>query len=132
MFFRPDETKPAYYEFQVNPRSVVFEIPFPEAGADFAALAALPPLGLEAVATVDGTLDRPGDVDRSWTVEARIPWTGFARTGGRPAPGATWRFALCRYDYGPDGTKPTLTSSAPLRRPSFHKLEDYGRLTFEP
>jgi len=132
LFFKPDEARPAYYEFQVNPRSVLLELPFPERGADFARLAAGPPLGMEAVAVVDGTLDRPGDRDRGWTVEGRIPWTAFAATGGRPAPGSAWRFALCRYDYGPDGTQPVTTSSAPLRRPSFHRYEDYGRLTFGP
>ena len=38
---------------------------------------------------------------------------------------------FCRYDYGPAGTKPVLTSSAPLTRGSFHRYEDYGRLRFE-
>jgi len=132
MFFKPDEARPAYYEFQVNPRSVILELPFPARGADFAGLAAGPTLGMEAVAVVDGTLDRPGDRDRAWAVEGRIPWSAFATTGGRPAPGSAWRFALCRYDYGPDGTSPALMSSAPLRRPSFHRFEDYGRLIFEP
>jgi len=132
LFFKPDGSRPAYYEFQANPRSVILELPFPERGADFATLAARPPLGMEAVAVVDGTLDRPGDRDRGWTVEGRIPWSAFAATGGRPAPGSAWRFALCRYDYGADGTSPVTISSAPLRRPSFHRFEDYGRLIFEP
>ncbi len=131
LFFKPDEARPAYYEFQVNPRSVILELPFPGRGADFATLAAGPPMGMEAVAVVDGTLDRPGDRDRGWTVEGRIPWSAFAPTGGRPAAGSAWRFALCRYDYGPDGSPPVTTSSAPLRRPSFHRFEDYGRLVFE-
>jgi hypothetical protein len=86
---------------------------------------------MRAVAKVDGTLDQPGDLDRSWTVEGLIPWSAFAPTGGRPKVGDSWSFALCRYDYGPEGTEPVLTSSAPLRRMSFHRFEDYGRLTFE-
>ena len=132
LFFKPGEARPAYYEFQVNPRSVILELPFPARGADFATLAARPPLGLEAVAVVDGTVDRPGDVDRGWVVEGRIPWSAFEATGGRPRAGSAWRFALCRYDHGPDGSSPVLMSSAPLRRPSFHRFEDYGRLLFEP
>jgi len=132
LFFKPGEARPAYYEFQVNPRSVILELAFPGRGADFEALAARPPWGLEAVASVDGTLDQPGDRDRGWAVEGRIRWSAFEPTGGRPAAGSAWRFALCRYDYGPEGTQPTLTSSAPLRRPSFHRHEDYGRLRFEP
>lgn len=131
MFLKPADGRPEYYEFQVNPKSVLLELPFSRRGEDFARLAALPPWGLSAVAVCDGTVDRPGDRDRGWTVEGRIPWSAFARTGGRPKPGDAWRFALCRYDYGPDGTAPVLMSSAPLTRPSFHRYEDYGRLRFE-
>ncbi len=106
LFLKPDESKPSYYEFQVNPKSVLLELPFAERGEDFKKVAALPTLGLSAVAVVDGTLDQTGDRDRGWTVEGRIPWSAFVRSGGRPAPGAAWRFAVCRYDYGPDGTEP--------------------------
>lgn len=131
LFFKPDPDKPAYYEFQANPKSLILELAWAKRGDNFDELAAKPPLGMEAVAVVDGTLDKPGDRDSGWTVEGKIPWTAFASTGGRPAPGATWLFALCRYDYGPEGTKPVLMSSAPLTRPSFHRYEDYGKLIFE-
>ncbi len=131
LFFKPAEERPEYYEFQVNPRSVILELPFSRRGENFATLAAKPTLGMSAIATADGTVNQPGDQDRGWAVEGRIPWSAFAPTGGRPEPGASWRFALCRYDYGPEGTKPQLMSSAPLRRASFHRYEDYGRLRFE-
>jgi hypothetical protein len=131
LFFKPSADRPEYYEFQVNPRSVILELAFPRRGFDFATLAARPPLGMSAAAVVDGTLDQPGDVDRSWTAEGRIPWSLFATTGGRPAPGSSWRFALCRYDYGPDGTDPVMMSSAPLSQRNFHRYEDYGLLHFE-
>ena len=131
LFFKPSEKRPEYYEFQANPKSVMFEVAFPKRGADLGNFGALPALGMTVVSRVDGTLDTPGDVDKGWTVEGRIPWTTFAPTGGRPEPGAAWRFALCRYDYGPEGTKPVLMSSAPLTQLSFHHYEDYGRLTFE-
>lgn len=131
LFFKPDADKPAYYEFQANPKSLILELAWAKRGDNFDELAAKPPLGMQAVAVVDGTLDHPGDRDRGWTVEGKIPWTAFASTGGRPAPGATWLFALCRYDYGPQGTQPVLMSSAPLTRPSFHRYEDYGKLIFE-
>ncbi|GAC1464996.1 MAG: hypothetical protein NVSMB9_04190 [Isosphaeraceae bacterium] len=131
MFLKPDARRPEYYEFQVNPKSVILELPFSKRGEDFARLAARPPLGLTAVATAEGTVDQPGDRDQGWGVEGRIPWSAFAQTGGRPKPDAAWRFALCRYDYGPEGTQPRLMSSAPLRRPNFHRYEDYGVLRFE-
>jgi hypothetical protein len=131
LFFKPYDDRPEYYEFQVNPRSVILELAFPRRGYDFKTLAARPPMGFAAVAVADGTVDHPGDRDRSWSVEGRIPWSIFGPTGGRPQPGATWRFALCRYDYGPQGTEPILMSSAPLTQPSFHRYEDYGRLLFQ-
>lgn len=131
MFFKPSDSSPKYYEFQANPKSLVFECYFPSRGVYPADIHKVPVLGNTAVATVDGTLDQPGDTDKSWTVEGRIPWTAFQPTGGQPRPGAAWKFALCRYDYGPQGTKPVLMSSAPLSRASFHQTEDYGTLQFE-
>jgi hypothetical protein len=131
LFFKPSDKAPAYYEFQVNPKSVILELAFSKRGESFDVLAAKPPMGMTAVAVANGTVDKPGDEDRGWTVEGKIPWTIFGPTGGRPKVGDVWRFALCRYDYGPEGTKEVLTSSAPLTQPSFHRYEDYGRLTFE-
>ncbi len=130
LFFKPSNDSPRYYEFQVNPCSVILELPFPQRGDDFDEIAALPPSGFAAVARVDGTLDRPGDKDQSWRVEGRIPWSAFTPTGGRPEIGDAWSFALCRYDYGPEGTEPVLMSSAPLTECRFHRYEDYGRLRF--
>lgn len=130
LFFKPSPDSPRYYEFQVNPKSVILELPIPSRGFDFDKLAALPPSGFVAVAKVDGTLDAAGE-DRGWRVEGKIPWSRFEPTGGRPYVGDAWRFALCRYDYGPEGTEPVLMSSAPLQEPSFHRYEDYGRLLFQ-
>jgi Carbohydrate family 9 binding domain-like len=131
LFFKPNAERPEYYEFQVNLRSVILELAFPKRGFDFNTLVARPPMGMTAVAAIDGTLDQPGDRDRAWIVEGRIPWSIFAPTGGCPQPGATWLFALCRFDYGPAGTEPVLMSSASLTRPSFHHYVDNGRLLFQ-
>ena len=131
MFFKPSTDKPAYYELQVNPKSVLLEVPFPGRGVDVGPFSKIKPLGMSAVAKVDGTLDKPGDVDKGWTAEIKIPWSVFKNSGGIPKAGTSWNFAFCRYDYGPKGTQPLLTSSAPLTQPSFHRLEDYGKIRFE-
>jgi hypothetical protein len=131
LFFKPSAEKPEYYEFQSNPKSIVFEAAWPERGRDYGDLRKLPELGSKSVVAVDGSLDQPGDQDKGWTVEARIPWSAFALTGGKPKAGDSWLFALCRYDYGVKGTEPILMSSAPLTQPSFHRYEDYGSLRFE-
>jgi len=131
MFFKPSKYRPEYYEFQANPRAVVFEVAFPRRGPLGHAFDQEPVLGGKAVVALDGTLDQPGDKDRGWVVEGRIPWTAFAASGGPPKPGAAWSFAVCRYDYGPAGTEPAQMSSAPLTQPNFHRYEDYGTLRFE-
>jgi hypothetical protein len=131
MFFKPSAEKPEYFEFQANPKELIFECYFPRRGAYPKDFQQAPRLGNTAVVRLDGTLDHPGDKDRSWTVEGRIPWTAFRPSGGKPKPGDEWRFAICRYDYGPEGTKPVLMSSAPLTKANFHQHEDYGKLRFE-
>jgi hypothetical protein len=131
LFLKPSGDRPEYYEFQANPRAVVFEAPFPKRGHDFGGFANAPLLGSKAVVALKGTLDQPGDRDEGWSVEGRIPWTAFAPTGGKPKPGAEWRFAICRYDYGKEGTEPVTMSSAPLSKSSFHRFEDYGKIRFE-
>jgi hypothetical protein len=130
MFFKPSAERPEYYEFQANPRALIFECFFPKRGVYPKDLSQAPLLGNKAVVTVSGTLDEPGDRDTGWTVEGRIPWSAFQPTGGKPKPGDEWRFALCRYDYGPKGSQPVLMSSAPLSQPSFHRHEDYAKLRF--
>ncbi len=130
LFFKPHEDKTYYYEFQGNPVSATFQVPMPTKLYPHKDFAALPTLGMTVKAKVNGTLDTPGDVDEGWTIEGRIPWTAFGPTGGKPAPGDTWKFALCRYDYGPKGTEPVLSSSAPLTEGNYHRYEDYGKLTF--
>lgn len=131
LFFKPNAKRPAYYEFQANPRGVVFEMFFAKRGTARVDYAAAPALGSRAATALNGTLDRAGDRDGGWSVEGRIPWSAFAHSGRRPKAGDEWLFALCRYDYGPTGTKPLLTSSAPLTVPSFHRYEDYGKLKFK-
>lgn len=131
LFFKPSAEAPAYYEYQANPRSVILELAWPKRNDNFRRIASEPPTGMTAVARVEGTLDQPGDTDTSWRVEGKIPWSAFKLTGGKPQAGAAWLFALCRYDYGPEGTEPLLMSCAPLTMPSFHRYEDYGTLTFE-
>lgn len=131
MFFKPDKDRPEYFEFQANPNSVRFEAAFTARNQPTEPFEKRTPRGMAAVAVVDGTVDQPGDADRGWTVEGKIPWTAFGPTFRRPEPGADWSFALCRYDYyGPEKTPPVLMSSAPLTQPSFHRFEDYGQLHF--
>jgi hypothetical protein len=131
LFFKPSADKLAYYEFQVNAANTPLELFLPSRGSGgYGRFAPLSKLGLESAVKLRGTLNKWEDRDKGWTVEGRIPWSAFAKTGGRPKPGAKWKFALCRYDYSVTFESPELSSTAPLSRADFHHYEEYGELTF--
>lgn len=129
LFFKPSDEHPGYFEFEVNPREAVLDMFLPRRGdGGYDRYRAEGDFHVEVKAALKGTLNRPEDRDRGWTVEGRIPWSDFLRAGGRPEIGESWKMALCRNDYSQG--KPALSSSAPLTRPSFHQYEDYGTLRF--
>jgi hypothetical protein len=131
IFLKPAEDKLAYYEFQVNAANTQLELFLPSRGAGgYRRFARVGPMGMESAVRLEGTLNKWDDVDKGWTVEGRIPWTAFKLTGGRPAEGSKWRFALCRYDYSVAFDRPELSSTAPLTVSDFHRYEDYGELRF--
>ena len=131
LFFKPSDDKLGYYEFQVNAANTQLEMYLPSRGAGgYQRFAPGVNLGMESAVKLSGTLNDWTDKDKGWTVEGRIPWKAFEPTGGRPKPGAKWRFALCRYDYSVAYEQPDLSSTAPLTLPDFHRYEDYGTLTF--
>lgn len=131
LFFKPDAGKLTYYEFQVNVHNTRLELFLPSRGAGgYDRFAPLTRFGMESAVKLNGTVNDWKDQDKGWTVEGRIPWTAFEASGGRPKPGAKWRFALCRYDYSTAFERVETSSTAPLTQPDFHRYEDYGELTF--
>ncbi len=131
IFLKPASDRPGYYEFHANPDGDVLDMLIPSRGTGgYDRYRADGDFHVEAKVLLDGTLNRPGDRDRRWLVEGRIPWTDFLRTGGRPNPGESWRYALCRYDYTAGLPRPQTSTSAPLTRPDFHRYEDYSELRF--
>jgi uncharacterized repeat protein (TIGR03806 family) len=131
LFFKPAEDKPGYYEFQVNAAGAVLDMFLPRRGAGgYRRFKADGDFHIEAKVKLDGTLNHWQDKDKGWSVEGRIPWKDFLRTGGRPEPGENWKFALCRYDYSVDFEGPELSTCAPLKTSNFHAFEDYATLKF--
>lgn len=131
LFFKPAEDKPGYYEFQVNAAGAVLDCFFPRRGAGgFDRFKNDTKFHVDAKVHLRGTLNKWTDRDEGWSVEGKIPWTDFLKTGGRPERGEKWKFALCRYDYSVDFDGPDLSTCAPLRKPSFHQHEDYATLVF--
>lgn len=134
LFFKPSEQGNAYYEFQINPLNAQFHCFLPSRGAGGLrrALSSTEDgkFAMKTAVLLRGTLNNWRDNDTGWSVEGRIPWKDFHRTGGGPKTGDVWRFALCRYDYSKNFDAPDLSSCAPLTAPSYHRYEDYCRLKF--
>lgn len=134
LFFKPSDTSLAYYEFQINPLNAQFHTFLPSRGAGGMRRAISSPddgkFALKTAVFLQGTLNNWRDTDKGWSVEGRIPWKDFNRTGGAPKTGDVWRFALCRYDYSKHFESPDLSSCAPLTAPNYHRYEDYCRLKF--
>jgi uncharacterized repeat protein (TIGR03806 family) len=135
IFLRPDTDKTGYYEFQVNAAGAHFDAFYPKYDLDnIAKQSKLGKFHMESKVKLRGTLNKRDDVDKGWSVEGRIPWTDFARTGGRPVQGEKWKMNLCRYDYHKDWKEPELSCVAPIAKkkigPFFHQSEDYATLAF--
>jgi glucose/arabinose dehydrogenase len=134
LFFKPAEDRPGYYEFQVNAAGTVMDMFLPRRGAGgYQRFVKDGDFHIDAKVHLRGTLNKWQDRDQGWSVEGRIPWTDYLRTGGRPNPGEKWKFALCRYDYSVDFEGPEMSTCAPLKGrgiPDFHHFEEYATLRF--
>ena len=131
LFFKPSDDKPGYYEFQINPAGAVLDCFMPRRNAGgFDRFKNDTKFHVAAKVNLRGTLNKWTDKDDGWSVEGKIPWTDFVKTGGRPDRGEKWKFALCRYDYSVDFEGPELSTCAPLSKRDFHLFEDYATLTF--
>lgn len=131
LFFKPADDKPGYYEFQVSAAGTVMDMFLPRRHAGgYQRFIGDGPFHVDAKVTLKGTLNKWSDKDEGWTVEGKIPWRDFLRTGGRPNVDEKWKFTLCRYDYSVEFEGPDLTATAPLTKPDFHHWEDYATLKF--
>jgi glucose/arabinose dehydrogenase len=131
LFFKPAADKPGYYEFQVNALGTVMDMFLPRRDAGgYQRFKSDGDFHIDARVQPRGTLNHWQDKDQGWSVEGRIPWRDFVRSGGRPEVGERWKFALCRYDYSVDFEGPELSTCAPLSQSNFHHHEDYATLRF--
>lgn len=134
LFFLPDAAKPGYYEFEVNAANAVLDAFYPKRDLDhLVQLFGRGEFRVESKVALRGTLNERSDADQGWSVEGRIPWIDFLRTGGRPEPGEQWRFSLCRCNHDKDQPfELTTTARHNVRKLSafFHQFEDFTPLKF--
>jgi hypothetical protein len=118
-----------YYEIQVGPQNLVFDSQFdkynePKTDPDG-------PFGheewssaLKSAVVVDGTLDKPGDEDKGYVVEAMIPWKSFSKAKqSPPASGDTWRLNLYAMQENSG-----VAWSPILGQGNFHKAARFGKV----
>ncbi|HWE04402.1 MAG TPA: PQQ-dependent sugar dehydrogenase [Tepidisphaeraceae bacterium] len=131
LFFKPDDSKGGYYEFEVNANNAAMEMFLPARnGGGYPRFGKETKIDMKTAVTLHGTLNHWQDKDQGWAVEGRIPWRDFAYSGGRPIVGETWKFAACRVNISVGVESPELSTCAPLSIPNFHHYEDYARLKF--
>lgn len=120
-----------YYEIQVNPQNLVFDSRFddynkPRGGKDG-------PFGhqdwsskVESAVSIDGTLDKPGDKDKGYIVELKVPWQSFDKAKKTPPElGNEWRINL--YAMQNNGG---VAWSPILGQGNFHRASRFGRVLF--
>jgi hypothetical protein len=118
-----------YYEIQVGPQNLVFDSQFdkynepktepdgPFGHEDWSA-------ALKSAVVVNGTLDKPGDEDKGYVVEAMIPWKSFSKAKQTPpASGDIWRmnFYAMQENSG-------VAWSPILGQGNFHKAARFGKV----
>jgi hypothetical protein len=102
VFMNPTNDGINYFEFEINALNTGWDLflnkPYREGGkADNSW--EIP--GLQTGVHIDGTLNKPGDRDKGWTVEIAIPWTAFKERSGanRPYAGDQWRINFSRVEW---------------------------------
>jgi hypothetical protein len=127
----PDGDNRDYYEIQINPQNKQFHSRYdsynlPKTEPDG-------PFGHEdwsakitSAVVVKGTLDKPGEKDQGYTVEAAIPWASFDKaTNHPPKPFESWRVNL----YAMKNNSGVAWSPI-MGQGNFHKAARFGNITW--
>lgn len=131
VYLDPGSDAKDYVELQFAPTGEIFDAHFSSHRSPHWRDAAkrLTIAGLEVRVTADGTVNTPGDTDKSWTVEAKIPFAGLPGVSGPPAEGSTWTLNLYRIDSGNPKSVAGMGALAPVGG-DFHDLSRAALLTF--
>jgi len=104
VFIDPDDDTHEYYELEINALGTVWDLlllrPYRDGGP---AVHAWDIRGLKAAVKIEGTINRPGDRDKGWTVELAFPWEVLKECLGskklKPDSGDQWRVNFSRVEY---------------------------------
>lgn len=102
IFIDPKNTTHRYFELEFNAFNTVFDLfldkPYRNGGSPLITWDAK---GLRSAVQVQGTLNHPGDADKSWTVEIAIPFKALNPGEGsvKPHNGSIWRINFSRVEW---------------------------------
>ncbi|WP_437927029.1 carbohydrate-binding family 9-like protein [Sorangium sp. So ce291] len=120
-----------YYEIQISPQNLVFDSQFddynaPRGGASGPFGHQEWSAGLASAVELRGTIDDDSDEDRGYVVEAKIPWSSFAKArSAPPSPGDAWRMNFyAMQNNGGAAWSPILGEG------NFHRARRFGRVRF--
>jgi hypothetical protein len=106
VFIDPDGDTHAYYELEVNALATPWDLllikPYRDGGP---AINAWDIARLQVGVDVQGSLNKPDDRDRGWSVELALPWTSLKEAASPhrpPAPGDRWRVNFSRVQWQTD------------------------------
>lgn len=105
VFVDPDGDTQQYFEIEVNAHNTVMDLFMPKAYRENGdALLSWDTKGMKTAVHIDGTLNKPGDTDKRWTVEMAIPFSAFSFFNQKLAPrdSATWRINFSRVEWDTD------------------------------
>lgn len=103
VFIDPDGDNHNYGEFEINALNTGWDLLLPKPYKDGGkAQNSWEIPGLKKAVAIEGTLNKPGDTDRKWTVELAFPWKVLGKLSKRPAPpkeGDQWRVNFSRVEW---------------------------------
>ena len=132
VFLDPTGDGQCYFEIENNARGVVFDLMLDRAyrsGGNFYIQWNCP--GLKLAVSHDGTLNRPNDRDRSWTVEMAIPHKAITRNFTNPLQaGNVWRLNFSRVEWLKKGGPEENWVWTPTGEINMHAPNQWGFLQF--
>lgn len=132
VFLDPDGDGQDYFEIENNARGVVFDLMLDKSyrsGGNFIVQWDCP--GLQLAVTRDGTLNKPGDRDRSWCVEMAIPHKAVTVNFDNPLQaGRTWRLNFSRVQWLKKGGPEENWVWTPTGKIDMHMPDRWGFLQF--
>ena len=143
VFLNPTGDGLNYFEFEVNALNTGWDLFLPKAyakGGKADNSWEMP--GYKSAVAIDGTLNRPGDRDRGWSVELALPWSSFVERSGKGLPntGEEWRMNFSRVEWQVrvedgkylkvPGTREDNWVWSPQGKVSMHIPENWGVVRF--